>query len=129
MERLVNCNVDVHIEVIESISGGNGAFEVLFSTEYKETPTCKRYKLIFRGVEELRYSTEFLPNARGEDEYLERPEGHTDSCIFIVENSKLITPLVQQLRGPGLKHYFLHDWTDTIIDILALVEPELVEVE
>ena len=131
MERLVNCNIDVHIEMIKSISGGAGEFEILFSTEYGESPTCKKYKLIFRMVRDLRWSTELMSVARGE-QFLKRPEGHTDNCIFIVENSRFITPLIDDLVGSKInkiKHYFLHDWFDTVIDILALVEPELVEVE
>jgi len=133
MERLINCSIVTDIDYIEHISfwplsGRDQEFEILFSTGHEERGDYKRYKLIFRDVWDLRCSNELVSVGRG-DQFLERPKGRAKNNIFIVENSELISEFVQHMSSNQLKHFFLHDNLDSIIDILATKDPELLEVE
>ena len=66
--------------------------------------------------------------ARG-DKILERPKSQAKNNIFIVEHSGYLPEDMQLMTGNQLKHYFLHDNIDNVLDILAESEPELLEIE
>ena len=118
MQRLANCDITIDIEVIEDISGSNQYFEIFFSTPKKE-----RYKLIFDGVWDMRYSIE----ATAVDRFCEfrecLPTGLIDNNVYIVENSEYIKYFERQVAGllpvDELTHYIVDDRTDTILDILT----------
>ena len=128
MESLKNCDVIMHIELIELISGGNQEFEVLFLTKDQE-----KYKLVFDFVWDMRYSIE---NASIERfcRFRERlPEGIIDNGIYRVEDSEYIKYFEKQVDGTmpinELKHYIISDGTDTILDVLTTKEPKLVGID
>lgn len=123
MERLINGDVIVDIDLIELISGGNEYFEVTYSTKEKE-----KYKIVFDSVWDMRYSIE---NASIERFCRFReclPEGIIDSGVYIVEDSEYIKYFERQVDGTmpigELKHYIIRDSVDTTLDILTTKEPK-----
>ena len=124
MEKLVNCNIIIKIELIELISGGNQEFEVLFSTKDKE-----KYKITFNSVWDMRYSIE--------NGYIDRfskfsRNAKQESSVLMVENSEYIKYFEKQVSGTrpinNLKNYILSDTVDTVIEILTVSEPKFVKV-
>lgn len=123
MEKLVNCQIVVDIEMIDKIEGGNQYYEIFFTSRDK-----KRYKITFDFVWEIRcaienaYIDRFSRFVRGVKE---------KSSILLIENSNCIKYLEQQVSGTlpvnGLKNYILFDSVDTVIEVLALKEPVLME--
>ncbi|MCL2562750.1 MAG: hypothetical protein FWE08_01765 [Oscillospiraceae bacterium] len=131
MERLVNCNIVTDIEYIEHISFwplSGEDFEILFSTGSEIRGNYKRHKLIFKDVWDFRCSNELVSVGR-DDPVLEAPIQERKNNIFTVENSKLISDFTQFMSSNQLKYYFLYDNFDSIVDILATGEPELLEAE
>lgn len=123
MERLLNCNVILDIELIENITGANQRFEIFIITKNK-----KKYKIIFDFVWDLRYSIE--------SGYLNRAinfkhEEQFRSSILCIENSKYIEYFDAQTSKTRsvekLKNYILFDNIDTVIEVLSLEKPVLVE--
>jgi hypothetical protein len=53
VEKLINSNINAKIDFIESISGGNQLYEILFRTKENE-----RFKLTFDWVWDLRCAVE-----------------------------------------------------------------------
>ena len=148
MEYLVNCNIIMDIDCIDSIIGGYGydcgykytdnrgggtQFEMLISNKDKEGGSDKRYKLIFGNVWDMRYSTEFANVNRLFDAPEARSKELVDSRVLIVENSEYIkffdTETVGVIGTDRLKHYHVFDRFDSVFDILAFEEPQLVELE
>jgi len=127
MQSLKNCDLILEIELIESISGGNREFEIIFSTRSRE-----KYKMIFRRVWDLRYSVENASIYRFCEFRKCLPEGIVDNSIYIVENSEYIKYFEQQVSGTYLVddviHYILSDNIDTFVDILAIEKPMLVKI-
>ena len=124
MEKLVNCDIIISIELIEIVSGGNQAFEILFSTRGKE-----KYKIIFNFVWDMRYSIE--------NGYIDRfsnfvREIKNESNVLLVENSEYVKYFEKQVSGTRsvdqIKNYILFDNIDTVIEILTVSEPLLVKV-
>jgi hypothetical protein len=123
MERLVNCEFILDIEMIEKISGDNQYFEITFTTQTKE-----RYKLVFNQVWDLRYSIEngyiarFAKFIRAVSEV---------SSVLLVENSEAIKYFEYQVDGTRtvdeIKDYIVHDAFDTVLEILTIRTPILVK--
>ena len=125
MEKLVNCDIIVNIQLVEQISGGNRWFDVTFLTEDKV-----RYKIAFKHVWDMRYSIE--------NGYLDRVSKFIrcvehDSDIYIVENSDYIKYFEKQVSGTypvdEIKDYLLVDKVDTVIEVLTPDSPVLVKLE
>lgn len=118
MEKLTNCNLILDIEIIESVSGGNQSFEVVFFTTDKE-----KYKLIFELVWDMRYSVENASIERFCEFRKHLPDGIIDNGIYVVENSDYIKYFQYQvsetLPVDELKHYILCDRVDTTLDVLV----------
>ena len=122
MEKLKNCEIIIDIGVIENISGGNQEFDILFSTK-----TGEKFKLSFRYVWDMRYSTE--------NGYLDRGtkfvrEEEQKSSILLVENSEYLKYFENQVSGTlpvdELKNYILFDAIDTVVEVLSLDPPVFV---
>ena len=123
MEKLVNCNIVIDIELIELISGGNQDFEVVFSTKDKE-----RYKIVFTFVWDMRYTIE---NGCIDRFYRFERDCRQNSSIVSVENSSYIKYFEQQVSGTrpiqDVKDYIIFDAIDTVLEVLTPVEPVLVK--
>ncbi|MBQ7972912.1 MAG: hypothetical protein IJ291_05620 [Lachnospiraceae bacterium] len=124
METLVNCDITVDIESIDSVSGGNQEYEVHFTT----TDNVK-YKLVFDCVWEFRCAIE---NA-----YIDRATQfkHREiqkSSVLLVENSEYIKYFAKQVSGTrpidAVKNYIIFDSVDTIIEVLTIKEPILIKI-
>jgi hypothetical protein len=124
MEKLVNCHIELEIEMIDKISGGNQEFEIFFTTTDK-----KKYRIFFERVWDLRYSIENGSIDRFSK--LIRNEKRASS-IVLVEDSDYIKYFEQQVSGTlpinKLKNYIMFDAIDTSVDILTLREPVLEEI-
>ena len=137
MERLVNCNIVTDIDEITHVSGGAGErgyeVEILFSIGgYESKPDYKSYKLTFGNVWEVRWSTEAASNCRFAQFPGPAPDGVTKNNIYIVKNSKRLAEngdFLKHVSGDTLRHYALWDNADSVMEILAGEELELVEVE
>ena len=124
METLVNCDITVDIESIDSVSGGNQEYEVHFTT----TDNVK-YILVFDCVWEFRCAIE---NA-----YIDRATQfkHREiqkSSVLLVENSEYIKYFAKQVSGTrpidAVKNYIIFDSVDTIIEVLTIKEPILIKI-
>ena len=117
MEKLKNCDIIIDIEIIENISGGDQAFEIVFVTKEKE-----KYKIVFDFVWDMRYSIENASIERFCEFRKCLPDGIIDNGIYIVEESEYIKYFEHQVSGTRpvdeLKHYILCDRVDTTLDIL-----------
>lgn len=125
MEKLVNCQIVVDIEMIDKVEGGNEYYEVFFTSMDK-----KRYKITFDFVWEIKCAIE---NA-----YIDRfskfvRDVKEKSSILLIENSDCIKYFEQQASGTlpvdGLKNYILFDSVDTVIELLTLKEPVIMEIQ
>ena len=116
----------LNIDLIENISGTKDQiFEIIFLSKDK-----KKYKLIFDHVWDMKYTTEngcidrFTKFCRN--------ELNEESSIAIVENSDYIKYFENQVSGTrdveGLKNYILSDTIETVIDILTIDPPRLIEI-
>lgn len=128
MERLTNCETIMDIETIDSISGANEFFEVLFTAKDKA-----KYKIVLERVWDMRYSIE---NA-SIDRFIQF-RSHSSECLinnsfYLVENSEYIRYFETQISGTyptdELKHYIFVDFTDTTLDVLTLKKPMLVKID
>ena len=124
MEILLNCDIVIDIESIDGIMAGNQSYEIFFSTKNQI-----RYKLIFDYVWDFRCSIE---NA-----YIERSSKfcHNEkikSSILLIQNSNYIKYFEEQVSGTRpiekLKNYVIFDCVDTIIELLTLKEPVLMQI-
>lgn len=124
MELLENCGIIVDINCIDKILAGNQRCEVFFTSANKT-----KYKIIFDFVWDFRCSIE---NA-----YIERSSKfcHKEkkkSSILLINNSNYIKYFEEQISGTlpisKLKNYILFDSVDTIIELLTLKEPVLMEI-
>jgi len=122
MEKLINCNIIVHIEYIELISGSNQFFEVLFLSKSKE-----KFKIVFDSVWDLRCSIE--------NGYIDRfskfiRNTEQESSILLIENSENLKYFENQISGTlpmdNIKNYILFDAVDTIVEVLTIKEPTLI---
>lgn len=91
MEKLINCDFILNIECIESISGANQYYEVVFSTKDK-----MKHKIIFDFVWDIRCSIE--------NGYIDRASKflHCEkekSSVLLVENSEHIKYFENQVSG------------------------------
>ena len=127
MEILKNCDTIIHIELIESISGGNQEFEVLFLTKEKE-----KYKLTFDFVWDMRYSIENASIERFCRFREHLPEGIIDNSVYMVEGSEYIKYFEKQVDETmpihELKHYIISDSIDTTLDVLTVKVPTLIKI-
>lgn len=123
MERLVNCNIIIEIEIINNILAGNQAYEIIFNST-----DGTAYKMIFDFVWDFRCSIE---NA-----YIDRAskfchDESEKSSILLIENSNYIKYFEEQISGTRpiseLKNYILFDNVDTVIEVLTLKEPVLIK--
>ena len=125
MESLTNCEFVIVIDMIESISGANQHFEVIFSTADK-----KKYKFIFEQVWDMRYSIENASIDRFCEFRKCLPDGIVDNNIYVVKNSEYIKYFERQISGTlpidELTHYIVSDCVDTTLDILTCKKPILV---
>ena len=124
MESLVNCGIIVDIECIDKILAGNQMCEVFFTSTNKI-----KYKIIFDFVWDFRCSIE---NA-----YIDRyskfcHKEKKKSSILVINNSNYIKYFEEQVSGTlpisELKNYILFDAVDTIVELLTLKEPVLMEI-
>ena len=124
MESLENCGIIVDIECIDKILAGNQMCEVFFTSTNKI-----KYKIIFDFVWDFRCSIE---NA-----YIDRSskfchEEKKKSSILVINNSNYIKYFEEQVSGTRpiseLKNYILFDAVDTIVELLTLKEPVLMEI-
>ena len=127
MEILRNCGIIADIELIESISGADQYFEVIFSSKDKT-----KYKIVLESVWDMRWSIENASIDRFYQFRKHLPEDITNSNVFIVENSEYVKYFANQVSGTRpvveLKHYIFHDNVDTTLDVLANKEPMIVKV-
>jgi hypothetical protein len=118
MERLVNSNIIISIDLITSVSGGNQMFEIIFYTKDKE-----KFKLTFDGVWDLRCAIENAFLDRGSKFVHNESQ---KSSVLMIENSKYIEYFEKQVSGTrpvnGLKNYIVFDAVDTIIEIITTQE-------
>ena len=126
MEKLINCDIVIDIELIEMISGANQYFEVTFLRNDNA-----KYKLIFDYVWDMRYSIENTSINRFCQFRENIPSEITDNSIYMVENSEYIKYFENQVSGTRpmyeLRHYILHDNVDTVMDVLTVKTPLLVQ--
>jgi len=125
-EQLANYDIDINIDLIEKISGGNEEFEIFFCTKEQE-----KYKLIFDIVWDLRYSIENASIDRFCEFRKNLPSDIKESSVYIVKDSEYIKYFEQQVSGTRpideLVHFIVHDNVDTTLDILTLRDPVLVK--
>jgi hypothetical protein len=125
MEKIVNCEIIIDIELIENISGGNQYFEIEFVTKEKD-----RYKLSFDFVWDMRYSIE---NGYIDKFYKFERSNEVESSIYIVENSDYVKYFENQSSGTlpmkDVKNYILSDKVDTVVEILTIKEPLLEKIK
>ena len=121
MERLINCHIVTEIECIDSVSGGNQHFEILFKRGNNE-----KYKLVFDSVWDFRYAIENAFITRSSKFIHDEEE---KSNILLVENSEYVHYFGKQVSGKRpterLKDYIIWDNVDTVIEILTNKEPIL----
>jgi hypothetical protein len=126
MESLLNCEIIIDIDVIENISGANQNFEIIFLTKDKA-----RKKIILKLVWDMRYSIENASIDRFCEFRKRLPKGIIDNGVYIVKDSEYIKYFEHQISGTyptdGLKHYIFIDNTDTILDILTLEKPVILD--
>ena len=124
MKSLENCGIIVDIECVDKILAGNQMCEVFFTSTNKI-----KYKIIFDFVWDFRCSIE---NA-----YIDRSskfchEEKKKSSILVINNSNYIKYFEEQVSGTRpiseLKNYILFDAVDTIVELLTLKEPVLMEI-
>jgi len=127
MEKLVNWEITIDIEMIENISGANQHFEVLFTAKNK-----KQYKFILKDVWDMRYSIENASIERFSEFRKCLPTGIIDNGVYVVEDSEYIKYFEHQVSGTRpineLKHYIISDCVDTLLDVLTPEKPALVAV-
>jgi len=127
VEKLINCDIAIDIEMIENISGGNQQFEILCATK-----TGGKYKLVFDFVWDMRYAIENASIDRFFHFRKHTPKETVASTIYIVQDSEYIKYFENQVSGArpidGLVHYLLCDGIDSTIDVLTTEAPTLVEV-
>lgn len=123
METLINCDIIVNIESIDRIQGENQCYEVYFTTVDK-----MKYKVVFDFVWDFRCSIE---NA-----FIDRSSKfcHNEkekSSILVIQDSNYIKYFEEQVSGTRpteeLKNYILFDAIDTVIELLSLKNPELIQ--
>lgn len=124
MEKLVNCDILIDIEIIDRISGGNEEFDIYFTSKDNE-----KHIISFDSVWDLRYSIENASIDRFYQLRKNLSSGIINNSIYIIENSKYIEYFETQLSGTRttdkINHYVLYDRVDTTLDILTLGEPTL----
>lgn len=118
MQRLVNCEFILDILDIQNISGANQDFEIAFVTTDE-----KKYKFVFSGVWDMRYSME-IANVERFCRFREHlPTDLIENGIYVVEDSEYIKYFGSQVLNAystnELMHYVIIDWTDTILDLLV----------
>jgi len=127
MQKLVNYDVIIDIDLIENITGANQYFEVFFSTKEKI-----RYKIVLEWVWDMRYSIENANIDRFHEFRTCLPEGLIDNGTFIVEDSEYIKYFEQQVMGTmpidKLKHYIFYDTVDSVIDVLTEKKPIIIKI-
>ncbi|AYF99820.1 hypothetical protein [Lactococcus allomyrinae] len=121
MEKIKNSELYYKIKFIKNIMGGNQEFSIIFESDNKE-----EYKLYFGPVYEMRYTVEMANISRFSDaKFIE--ELSTD--ILLIENSDYVNSLEEAMvyaySLENIKHYFIHDEMDTVIDVLANGEPRI----
>jgi len=130
MERLVNCDINIMIETIERITGGNRQFEIVLATRDDILSQPKWYKLCFNHVVALRYTIENGFLDRGVK--LSRAVDN-NSTVLIIENSELKQEFSREVAGTfktdDIDCYFIGDNTDTIIEVLSIGKPTLIQYE
>lgn len=119
----MNCNIVVDIEIIDKILIGNQVCEIFFTSKKQ-----RKYKIVFNAVWDFRYAIE---NA-----YIDRSskfchEEEKKSNIFLIRNSDYVKYFKSQISGTRpvdkLKDYIVFDHVDTVIEILTVEVPEIME--
>lgn len=118
MQRLINSELILDIEMIEGIAAEGRDFEIAFANSNRDA-----YKLIFGSVWDMRCSIENASIMRFIEFRKCLPEGLIHNGIYIVENSEYTKYLEYELGETmpidEITHYIVQDRVDTIIDILA----------
>ena len=121
MEKIKNSELYYKIKIIKNITGGNQEFSIIFESDNKE-----EYKLYFGPVYEMRYTVEMANISRFSDAKIIE-ELSTD--ILVVENSDYVNNLEEAMVDAyslnNIKHYFIKDKMDTVIDVLANGKPTI----
>ena len=128
MEKLLNYDIIIDIEMITKLSGANRIFEVEFLTA-----DHRHLKMIFEDVWDLRYAIEngyidrFVEFRKNLDSHL------INNSTYIVENSEYIKYFENQSSGTLptelLTDYIVCDTTDTVIEILSTLPPKLIAID
>ena len=124
MEKLVNCNWIVDIEVISKITGGAQTYEIEFGSS-----DGKAYKLTFSTVWDIRCMIE---NACLDRSTKFCHHEQSKSSILLIQNSAYLEYFKHQVSGTRptdeLKDYIIFDKVDTIIEVLTIDDPVLAEI-
>ena len=128
MEKLLNYDIIIDIEMITKLSGANRIFEVEFLAA-----DHRHLKMIFEDVWDLRYAIEngyidrFVEFRKNLDSHL------IDNSTYIVENSEYIKYFENQSSGTLptelITDYIVCDTTDTAIEILSTLPPKLIAID
>ncbi len=125
MEKIRNSELFYKIKFIKDIVGGDREFSIIFISDDKE-----EYKLYFGPVYEMRYTVEMANISRFSDAKIIE-ELSTD--ILLVENSDYVNNLEEAMvyaySLENIKHYFIHDEMDAVIDILVDGQPTIEKIE
>lgn len=125
MEKLLNCDLIVDIERIDSISGANEAYEIFFTAKNR-----KKFKLAFDFVWDIRCAIE---NA-----YIDRfskfdKSAVKASSVVLIQDSEYIKYFAEQSSGTrpinDLKDYLIFDAVNTVIEVLSAEGPALIELQ
>ena len=124
METLVNCDIIVEIHSIEKTIGRDDKFEISFKTVNK-----KSGKLYLTGVYDVRVAIEEAFRGRQFERKVEE-----NSSVMRVYNSNYIEYFKQQAEGclletdlEELKHYIIVDNVESVIEVLAINTPTLIQ--
>jgi len=126
MEKLINCEIIIDIEIIDNITGANQCFEISFTGKNK-----KKYKVFLNKVWDMRYSIENASIDRWFHFRQNLQEDLIHNSVYMVINSEYIKYFEHQISGTypidKLKHYIFFDNTDTTLDVLTLEKPVMSE--
>ena len=128
MEKLKNGSFQLHISIIESITGITGGNQVFNISALCDDGT--KCMIRCEHVWDLRCSVE---NASIDRFYYLRKNQSPNlinNSFYIVDDSDYIQYFTKQISGTlpidDLVHYIIMDNSDTVIDILAREEPNVI---
>ena len=128
MEKLLNYDIIIDIEMITNISGGNRIFEIEFFTA-----DHLHFKMVFEDVWDMRYAIENGCIDRFVEFRKTLDADIIDNGTYIVENSEYIKCFERQASGTLptklLTDFIVCDSTDTVIEVLSTTFPKLIKLD